>query len=126
MVTADTSHRANESVHYKNMTYSPEMYAGEMARLLAEHPDLADHPFFLYMVRARLILSCQTLPGKRVSAEVMWFAVAQAFQNNHSPCPSTAPAALPPLTALTSRRCRPQTPRWRSTWRGIQTFQQAA
>ena len=52
MVTADTSHRANESVHYKNMTYSPEMYADEMARLLAEHPDLADHPFFLYMVRA--------------------------------------------------------------------------
>ena len=119
-MTADTSHRANESVHYKNMTYSPEMYAGEMARLLAEHPDLADHPFFLYMVRARLILSCQTLPGKRVSTEVMWFAVAQAFQNNHSPCPSTAPAALPPLTALTSRRCRPQTPRWRSTYPGIQ------
>jgi len=53
----NTSHRANESVHYLNMTYSPEMYAVEMKRLLEAHPDLKDHPFFLYM----------------------------AFQNNHSP-----------------------------------------
>ena len=64
VVAADTSHRANESVHYKNMTYSPEMYAGEMARLLAEHPDLADHPFFLYMVRATTDPHLPNVPWK--------------------------------------------------------------
>ena len=52
----NNSQRANESVHYKNMTYSPEMYAMEMGRLIADHPSAAN-PFFLYM----------------------------SFQNNHAP-----------------------------------------
>ena len=53
----NNSHRANESVHYKNMTYSPEMYAMEMDRLIADHQQSTASPFFLYM----------------------------SFQNNHAP-----------------------------------------
>jgi len=79
-VAADTSHRANESVHYKNMTYSPEMYAGEMARLLAEHPDLADHPFFLYMVRATTDPHLPNVPWKSISTEVVWFVLRRHFR----------------------------------------------
>ena len=53
----NTTHRANESVHYTNMTYSPEMYGREMDRLIKAHP--ATLPFFLYMVRFRLnIAAC--------------------------------------------------------------------
>ena len=33
----NTTHRANESVHYKNMTYSPEMYGMEMDLLIKAH-----------------------------------------------------------------------------------------
>jgi hypothetical protein len=43
----NSTRRANESVHYRNMTYSPEMYAEEMRKLVANHP--AALPVFLYM-----------------------------------------------------------------------------
>ena len=43
----NTTHRANQSIHYRNMTYSPEMYGIEMAKLVAQHPKT--DPFFLYM-----------------------------------------------------------------------------
>ena len=52
--------KANESIHFKNLTYSAEMYGMEMARLVHNHAarmDAAATPFFLYM----------------------------AFQNNHAP-----------------------------------------
>lgn len=45
----NTSHRADGSVHYKNMTYSPEMYGVEMDRLLRNHAAGTKAPFFLYM-----------------------------------------------------------------------------
>lgn len=74
----NTTTRANTSVHYKNMTYSPEMYAVSMARPCACATGHLSRAANLQAEMERLIVSHPIHSSDK-------FFLYMAFQNNHAP-----------------------------------------